>query len=260
MKPFLLATLLAVAALSAPALAGGAPESAPAPRAAGGAAESPPAAAAESVPPTASPESGAPEADGEDVAALLQKLHELPPFAGLIIAGLGLILLLWGWRLVRFALMLWCAALVSGLAAGLVLPGLGTVAAIIAALLGALVGALLGRLVQKARGAVLGALFCGLIFALPGAITNNQLMLLALGGLGVVVGALLGWKAALHLDAINTSFLGATLMMIGCSVAGQNLNEVSQIVVMIAAFVGALLLGLFYQFKAIRKEGRAGRR
>jgi len=205
-----------------------------------------------------------PVPSGGDLERLLQQLAEGPWIGAAIFVVASLVLLLWGWRLAVFAVMLATAAGLAALA-WMTQPLIGDTVAIVLAVIAALFGLWLGRYVHRAGGAIYGAAFLGALGFVLGSLSGYPTAALGIGVLAAVVGLVLGWRLARHLDAIGSALLGAQFLGVGLyGLLGARMEAVAPWVAFGAGLL-AFLLGTAYQFRdigrrRIKKAARHARR
>ncbi|MHC4605946.1 MAG: hypothetical protein ACYTAF_03325 [Planctomycetota bacterium] len=222
------------------------------------------------VPDTNAPKAGeieraAPEVKQEAEEAVadpdegLRSLRKTSDIVGVIYIGVALVLMLFGWHIFR---ALWALMFAFGFGfAGYTvageyinpLPALGVGAA------GALLGGAAGVVLQKAYTAIAGALLCGAIFTIPGALLGMDLLMIVLFVCGAVTGLIVGWKATHYLAALNASVLGGTLAAAAVGVLMDNMDLSLLRLVMLGTVAVVTALGCFIQFQDIKKQEKSGK-
>ena len=76
----------------------------------------------------------------------------------------------------------------------------------------------------------------------------------------LVVGLVLGWKAAPYLDALDTALAEAMLVSGGVLIAAADFGKTAWVWVTLATYVLAGAAGIWLQFRAIARSKNRGKR
>ena len=182
-----------------------------------------------------------------------------PPAYGWAFLGFSLIPILWGWRFMR-ASWAFCYALIFGLYASLITIGpLGIYVGLAISVIAGILGGLAGLYLQKACAAILCAIVCATIAAIPGSLLESDILMGVLAVPGFAIGLMLGWKAAYYMDAVESTLMGALVATVGGLVLVPDKQNIAHMVgVGLATFAVSCVLGLVVQFRAIRREKKEG--
>jgi hypothetical protein len=241
LHPLLLAALLflGVAAAGAPGVRAG--DAAP---------ERPPAAV---TPPDEG--GGAPPGPADEIP-----IHRrIPSGAGWLLILIAVPPLLWGWKIIRLTMAVFFAVAFALIAYETVAPSAGMGMAGGASLGAAVAGAFAGWYIRKPFAALEVAIVFGLVFALPGLFLNNELLTFGLGLVGATLGLALGWHAAFHLDAIDSSLAGGFLAGLGAMAVAQGLDEDTVHLIGIAVLFVSAIAGIAVQFRSVARAHGQGR-
>lgn len=198
----------------------------------------------------------------------LTRLRGLSPLVGALVLLIAVIPLFFGWRLLRIALglMLGCYAALTVWMHGMpwlraLLEGAGDatlhLALAVAGGVAFVLGLLLGWFLYRLQLAVAGALLTAMVLALPGMYLDNA-MIVGIGALlGLALGFLLGWAGAPYWAALQTSILGAFLVVQGVAILTQQWTDETQMRwLAYGSAIAAGVLGFAVQAAAIAHARR----
>jgi hypothetical protein len=178
----------------------------------------------------------------------------LPPYAGLIVAAVSLIPLLWGWRILQAFMMAFFGVCFAAVGLAIGLTRWGPVVGVVLGALAAVGGAFLGKYALKLNRALLVAVLCGFIAAIPGALLQSTLLALTTGVAGAAAGLWLGWKYSRYVDAVETTLLGAGLTSAGSVIVVRDFDPILIWMTAAAAYIAAIALGISVQFRAVSEH------
>jgi hypothetical protein len=185
--------------------------------------------------------------------------RRIPAGVGWLLILLSVPPLFWGWKIIRLTMAAFCAVVFALIAYEAIAPSRGMGMAGGAALGGAVAGSIAGWYIRKPFAALEVAVVFGVIFALPGLFLDNELATVGLGLVGVVLGLALGWHAAFHLDAIDSSLVGGFLAAMGAMSVAQALEEDAVYLLGIGVLFVAAITGIVVQFRSVARAHGQGR-
>ncbi len=181
--------------------------------------------------------------------------------AGLALVVTSMLLLFFGWRLVVLTFTIGTGVTLGLLTLTVVGRLAGASMAWISAAVALFLGLIIGRWLHRMSRAIATALLLGLLAALPGVAAEEMLIGVAVGVVAALIGFVLGWVYARHVEAIATTIAGGQILATGLYVIiAPHVAHGTSTAIAVLGGAAAAVMGLRVQFSDLRGDTPRPRR